>query len=113
MYKINQKRKKQKGGNNKIIVKTGDNELIELEGLILKESELLKILTKGEWKRDQTIKLDIPKKILTIIDHNENIDNYDLETLVEIAKTADYLSMKNYIDKVTTIIADNLKKQIA
>lgn len=109
MYKT--KLKKQKGGNG-LTVKTLDDELIELTGLVVKESELLNILKKSEWKRESTIKLNISKEILIIIDTNQKLTNFDLNKLIEIAKAADYLSMNNYIEQVTIVIADKLKEQL-
>lgn len=102
------------GGNGsvkKLLVKTSDNTNIYISGRILQESQLIKNILEDIGESTDPIPLsNVSENILKIID-NDQKNNFDLETLIEITNAANYLSMENYLDHITTQIASQLREK--
>lgn len=98
------------GGDNEdnyLLVKTSDHNSIKLTGDILERSVVLK--NRFIYSTQKTpIELPFSEKILNYINLNLDLNNVDLDTLIEIAKAANYLEIEDYLDLVTTKIAQNL-----
>lgn len=98
-------------------VKTSDNQELAIPGTILEMSTVLKDMfilgrTSEASGIEATASVKIPfnSKILNIIITLDNPAKYDLDTLLEVAKAANYLEMESYLDSVTTQIADLIQK---
>lgn len=93
------------GGNNSLLVKTADNKKIKLTGNILESSVILKDMLVHSTQKT-SIELPFLEKTLNYIFNKKDPRNLDLDTLIEIAKAANYLEIEDYLDLVTTRIAE-------
>lgn len=93
-------------------IKTSDNQVLNIPGSVLEMSPVLKdmfILGKTNDSND-LVKLPFRLEILNSVIMLDDPAKYDLDTLLEIAKAANYLEIETYLDYVTTHIGDLIQK---
>jgi hypothetical protein len=102
-------------------VKTSDNQELAIPGTILEISTVLKDMfilgrtseasgSEASGSERSTVKIPFNSKILNIIITLDNPAKYDLDTLLEVAKAANYLEIESYLDSVSTQIAKLIHK---
>lgn len=96
--------------NYSLLIKTSDNKEIKLQSDLLESSKILKdmFVFATSTKNPKPISLPISEKILNyVINKMDPYQlNLDLDPLIEIAKAANYLEMEDYLDVITTRIAE-------
>lgn len=110
--------RKHRGGGQ---VRTVHGETIDLTGRVDKESALLRD-QRNDVRSDAPIPLGfrdndnaslhfLNRRILEIIDSDQPLADFDLDTLCDLAKAADFLDMESYLDQVTTEIAQRFRER--